>query len=215
MGAAAQVAKHGQGFSNTCLLHRVALKQLRKLPYIAVKNDKLPGFSFIHQDEITHLEQLALPESKYVPIFASQINVPELQQRVGSLAKRIQMREPNHQVSPMICRSLSGAIACQLGYTIKTHKAVNDVVPRTLHLARFPMLHGVSAWIVWKLDRYIRGLPHLMRDSVQFKRAVHGLSLPSTAKLIAIDLKDLFLSGPGALKDVQAIAAAADLSGTR
>ena len=96
----------------------------------------------------------------------------------------------------LICRTLTaGQATTQLGYTIKNHKDQGSIVPRSLHLARNPMLHGLSAWITWKMDPELKGLSHIMKDSFAFRRSVHNLAVPLGAKMVAIDLKDFFLSG--------------------
>ena len=174
------------------------MKELRKLPYVIVKNDKLPGYSFVSKSELSELvalETLALPVSSSVPVYVNPSDIVDVKKTIVSLAIRANDADPDLSIKSLICRTLGGQVACKLGYTIKTHKHQGEIKPRSLHLARNPLTHGLSAWICWKLRASLMSLTHMVWDCFQFKRAVEHLHVPAGARLCALDLKDFFLSG--------------------
>ena len=169
-----------------------------RLPFVIIRNDKLAGYSFVHIADLPALERLALPLSKYIPAYFSDHEVVALRKHVVSIANRAQQLDPDLTIASPSCKTLNGEVSTCLGYTLKTHKDQGDIGPRSLHLARQPLCHGLSAWVVWNLEPPLRALPHMVWDSFEFRRAIHHIRAPEGSRIVAADLKDFFLSGTAA-----------------
>ena len=69
---------------NLSPLHRLAMKELRKFPYVIAKDDKLLGYSFVPKSELVALEFLALPVSSYVPAYVNSVDIVDVKKTIVS-----------------------------------------------------------------------------------------------------------------------------------
>ena len=88
-------------------------------------------------------------------------------------------------------------ITTQLGTKLKTHKAARLVVPRTIHKNLGSAFTGVPKWLSSVIDPALMKIEHYCKDSFEFKQRVENCAivLPSTVRLVTVDLKDFYLSG--------------------
>ena len=91
-------------------------------------------------------------------------------------------------------RTLDDAVA-SLGITVKTHKSHGEVVGRALRCSQRSPLKPVLRWLSFCLRQAIRGMKHLLKDSVDLSEQIKTLKISPGSKLVKIDIKDYFMSG--------------------
>jgi len=187
-------AKH-HSYSNSFGLLRLALSQLKAIDFAIVRDDKDNGFCFVHKSELNILAMNALPEKFYTKVAASTVNPRSLLSQLESIARRIATLQECPRLRGSITRHFSGSMSTKLGYTVKTHKAQGKISVRTLHLSRSPALHGLSSWLVHELSPELGKLSWLARDAQDFKDKLASITMPDSAIMACIDIKDFYLSG--------------------
>jgi len=178
-------------------LVKLGLSLLKNIDYLVVPMDKSYGYVLIHRTKVQSFEQLAFSPKFYRPVVMACINLDSLRAQCGSIARRIQALEDAPGLAAILSSSLHLNMVAMLGYTVKTHKAQGMIVPRTLHKSYAPAFDGLSRWLTQKLDPVVQAIPHLMKDSFAFRAALKSISftIPTTARMAVIDIKDFFLSG--------------------
>ena len=105
MSAALSRVRHCN-FVNTFGLADLAIKQLRRIPYLIVPHDTDAGFAFVHVSQARGLELPTLPESHYQPVPMQCINFRTLRALFGGLANTIEAYEDSPGMASSIARPL-------------------------------------------------------------------------------------------------------------
>jgi len=177
-------------------LARIAVRMLKNSDYIFVKFDKAHGYACIHRRQAHLLYRSALPESCYTPVSVYHCGFRAMEAQARALAQRLQCDADQPGLAFQIISRMAAPIPSAVGFTIKSHKPAGEVTFRTLHRSSKPALSGFSKWIAAILKPAVEELPHVVKDSYDFKSKLEAIPLlPPDAKMLTIDLKDFFLSG--------------------
>ena len=181
--------------SNVFPLLKYSLKLMKNLPYCIVRNDKSPGFTFVHFNDLQQVEEAALKLPLYRPTLLSSIPWNSLRDTYKRLASRVaQLTDQRNQFLKIASSAGSGLAVSFLGMTCKTHKEPGAVSMRTIHKGLSPSFEGLSRWIVSILKPHL-DLPWIKQDTAQFTKSVSTVSIRDFNKSCALDLKDFYLSG--------------------
>ena len=90
----------------------------------------------------------------------------------------------------------AGAIRFRVSATAKTHKAQGNCTIRLLHCMR-PRCPFAPAmrYVSHLLRQHLVQIPHLVKDSFQFLRALRHKSFTRHASIVKIDIKEYYMSG--------------------
>jgi len=168
-----------------------------------IKNDKNPGFSFVHKSQVSAMESIVTSANFYTPVDYRYLNIASLKKQCSGLGRRIAKHHDNPKIASSINKSLAGRWFARMGYTCKTHKTDGDVSLRPLHKGINQCFEGLSRWFVWVLTPWIDKISSqsglwsgvLAKDSFHFRSLTHGQSFPEGGRMHTLDLKDFFLSG--------------------
>ena len=159
-------------------------------------SDKDGIFVLLRTDQWNKLCVDQLSKIWYRPVFRSEVDIPCMRRAVQSLC--CDMRKfVSHSCMTDVQSTISdtrNTWFSRFSGTVKTHKTV--VVMRPLHTSSNHCLGGLTAWIDKDLSSVLKTIAHLCGSS---RHVIDGLnkldSLPSSAVLIKMDLKDFFLDG--------------------
>jgi hypothetical protein len=174
---------------------KTAFRCIQQIPYIITPNDKDAGFSFTHLSEARQLEESTMQTKYYQPVRLHDYNFRTMLTAFRGLASRIQRHDGAPGLAATLCKPLDNVFPALLGYTIKTHKAAGAIVPGPLHKALQLAFEGFSLWLCQRLRPELHKLHHLLHDSREFCRRVHGQPFASGSRMAVVDVKDFYLSG--------------------
>ena len=177
-------------------LQKLALRLLKRLPFLCIQNDKDNGITFVHTNDMEKFWLLTVPTPLYRPITLSSLSLPSLSSRVSSLTYRIAAFEKNPKWKAAINHFLGKPFVANMGAKLKTHKAQYAILPRSIHLAGTGSLAGLSSWLVQKVLPTVRGYTHIVKDSHAMREAICNLNpLPPGVVMGTYDVKDYYLTG--------------------
>ena len=76
-------------------LQKLALRLLKRLPFLCIQNDKDNGVTFVHVNDMEKFWLLTVPTPLYRPTTLTSLSLPSLSSRVRSLTYRIAEHEKN------------------------------------------------------------------------------------------------------------------------
>ena len=181
--------------SNMFPLLRLALRLLRDIDFVAVPNDKGPGYAFVTATAFRSMEANIAEKSCYVRVRPCDIPERQNKEAAAAAARRVETHIGLSGAARTLNRSLArGTFLAKLGLQVKTHKAPGDVGVRNLHCCSDFPLEGLARWLT---ETFVAAVPsqHLLRDSIQARDHIHGMQVTVDAKLATLDIKDFFMSG--------------------
>ena len=182
-------------WSNMFPLQRLAIRLLRKLKYIALPNDKGPGFSFVTPEDFARIELAVSNRPSYRPTRLCDIPVRQNLSAARAAARRVEAHIGHPGAAQQLNRSTyRDSFIASLGLNVKSHKDPGSVDVRNLHCcSEFP-LEGLAKWLTGVLSQKLP-TDLLLRDSLQAKDLLHNKVVPAGTKLSTLDIKDFYMSG--------------------
>ena len=181
--------------SNIFPLLKIALRQLRHMAYIALPNDKGPGFALVTVSDFNAIEEQVMSRTSYLPVRPCDVPTRQNLCAAASAASRVESYMDWPGAAKTLNRSLyRGSFLASIGLQVKTHKPPGSVGIRNLHRSPLYPLEGLARWLTSVLQDAIP-TAHFLRDSIQAKQRLHGLQVPTGSKIALCDLKDFFMSG--------------------
>ena len=192
---AVRSARHCSRKNTYPLMVDWALRILKQLDFIAIKNDKTQGFTLVRNQDNVLVDQGIMNSENYQEILPHEIQLNEAVKQYLALSVKIGKFEEDPGVARQINRSLyiDGArIVSDLLKTCKTHKV--PISFRAVHASARHMFSGLSRWVARTLRGRLDCLSHLCKDARHAAEDLAGLHI-GDSKLVALDIKDFFMSG--------------------
>jgi len=177
-------------------LQKLALRLLKRLPFLCIQNDKDNGVTFVHVTNLEKFWLLTVPAPLYRPATLSSLSLSSLSSRVRSLTHRIAEYEQNPKWRVAISQFFGKPFVANMGAKLKTHKHQFHIRPRSIHLAGTGSLAGLSSWLVAKVLPTLRNYTHIVKDSHGMRAALLKMNpLPPGVVMGTFDVKDYYLTG--------------------
>ena len=185
-----------KSYDNTFPLFKLALRQLKLIPYILVPNDKESGYSLIKESLFSNVEISTLLSKSYRAIRECDISIPSMVKTLRSLANRIKVETKEPKIAYSIFSSCDAEARwiANLGFTVKTHKEQGNITLRNLHKAPVYALKGLSMWVSGLLKAH-SVIQFSIIDSAELASQAHGVHVAQGAKMATVDIKEFYMSG--------------------
>ena len=184
--------------SNRIPLVGFALKLLRSRGWVAVKNDKEPGFSVMTVESKKDAMLEVLSSDSYVEM-RGDIPVDAIIKKYFALCNFVGKTVDDMQLAGTLKKSIfapRASLFAELNITVKSTKGDGLVSVRNLHCAPSHSLAGLSVWVDVVLSGYLASkAKHLIVSSEQLKSLVAKVRVGDSSRLMRIDLDHFFMSG--------------------
>ena len=184
------------GLHNTFGLVSLALRQLKRMPFVVLPKDKEPGFCVVPTHSMKELELRTVSSRFYTAVRPADIKLQSQKVYARKLAKQIENQFELPGISANLMKSVYvGSFFSRLGLLVKSHKTDGQVTCRNLHKSMAFALTGLSRWLSAMLTEHTV-LPHNLRDSEHAREVWHNIHVPAgKVRLATLDLKEFFMSG--------------------
>ena len=184
---------------NRLPLDTMAMHWLRQSPWAVVPTDKDGGYCLVSKHYLSLVHQEILAKKWYEPyprgLFPTFRN---LAKEYTNLARKVAILEGDENMARAMQQSLAGGeqhVVRQLNVTVKSHKPAGHVTFRNIHGGAFYPFAGLGAWLAHNLQKSLRMLPHILRNTSDLVTQLAKFQSSSSFVFVKVDIKDYFMSG--------------------